>query len=81
MVYETLTTNRSMRMRKEAIGRTYHHDTGLPPWRLERGVEEKSGLGQRAQGVGGKRRTAHIDQGDRGSRPCRGSSISFDAKN
>jgi hypothetical protein len=25
-------------------------DTGLPPWRLERGVEEKSGMGQRARG-------------------------------
>jgi hypothetical protein len=50
LVYETLMTNRSMHMRKEAIGRTYHHDTALSPWRLERGVEEKSRLGQRARG-------------------------------
>lgn len=43
---------------------------------LERGVEKKSRLGQRAQGVGGKR-TAPIGQGGRGSSPCAWSSISF----
>jgi hypothetical protein len=57
-----------------------HFDAGLPPWPLERGVEEKSGNGAESAGGRRKRRTAPIGQGDPGSSPCVGSSISFDAK-